>query len=87
MLFFSPNNIFACNSLTIICRIHITRRLSQQQGSTLNVFDRHTKLLQRERAAKDPEAELYDYLKEEVTFICLLYFLALICSCFDHNLE
>lgn len=48
--------------------IHITRRLSQQQGSTLNVFDRHTKLLQRERAAKDPEAELYDYLKEEVGY-------------------
>jgi len=32
------------------------------------VFDRHTKFLQRERAALNPDAELFDYLKEEVGY-------------------
>lgn len=48
--------------------INVTERLDQQKGNTVNVFDRHTKLLQRERAAKDPDANLYDYLKEEVGY-------------------
>ncbi|XP_011310474.1 NADH dehydrogenase [ubiquinone] 1 alpha subcomplex assembly factor 5 [Fopius arisanus] len=37
-------------------------------NSVMNVFDRNAKLLQRERAARDPEVKLYDYLKEEVGF-------------------
>ncbi|XP_012522373.1 arginine-hydroxylase NDUFAF5, mitochondrial [Monomorium pharaonis] len=34
--------------------------------SPMNVFDRNAKLLQRERAAKDADVQLYDYLKDEV---------------------
>ncbi|XP_012216720.2 arginine-hydroxylase NDUFAF5, mitochondrial [Linepithema humile] len=34
--------------------------------SPMNVFDRNAKLLQRERAAKDVDVHLYDYLKDEV---------------------
>lgn len=34
--------------------------------SPMNVFDRNTKLLQRERAAKDANVQLYDYIKDEV---------------------
>lgn len=42
--------------------------LHPQQKVIAKVFDRHTKLLQRERAALNPDAELYDYLKEEVGY-------------------
>lgn len=34
--------------------------------SPMNVFDRKTKLLQRERAARNVDVHLYDYLKDEV---------------------
>lgn len=34
--------------------------------SPMNVFDRNAKLLQRERAAKNTDVQLYDYLKDEV---------------------
>lgn len=34
--------------------------------SPMNVFDKKTKLLQRERAAKNADVHLYDYLKDEV---------------------
>lgn len=34
--------------------------------SPMNVFDRRAKLLQRERAARDANVELYDYIKDEV---------------------
>lgn len=34
--------------------------------SPMNVFDRSTKLLQRERAARDANVRLYDYVKDEV---------------------
>ncbi|KYN34981.1 hypothetical protein ALC56_10708 [Trachymyrmex septentrionalis] len=34
--------------------------------SPMNVFDRNAKLLQRERAAKDANVQLYDYIKDEV---------------------
>lgn len=34
--------------------------------SPMNVFDRNTKLLQRERAAKATDVKLYDYIKDEV---------------------
>lgn len=38
------------------------------EGSTLNIFDRKAKRLQRERAAISPQVEVYDYLKGEVGF-------------------
>lgn len=34
--------------------------------SPMNVFDRNAKLLQRERAARDADVQLYDFLKDEV---------------------
>ncbi|KAG5306560.1 NDUF5 hydroxylase, partial [Acromyrmex insinuator] len=34
--------------------------------SPMNVFDRNAKLLQRERAAKNANVQLYDYIKDEV---------------------
>lgn len=33
----------------------------------MNVFDRQAKLLQRERAARNPDVAVFDYLKEEVS--------------------
>ena len=41
------------------------RRPNKSAG--LKVFDRKTKMLQRERAAKLEDAQVYQYLKDEVT--------------------
>uniref|UniRef100_A0A0K8UTA6 Putative methyltransferase C20orf7, mitochondrial n=1 Tax=Bactrocera latifrons TaxID=174628 RepID=A0A0K8UTA6_BACLA len=38
------------------------------QPAHQNIFDRNAKRLQKERAALNPDVELYDYLKEEVGF-------------------
>lgn len=38
------------------------------QDPVMNIFDRKSKLLQRERAALSPDVKLYDYLKEEVGY-------------------
>ena len=37
-------------------------------ASTVSVFDRRSKLLQRERAAALPDIDNYDFLKEEVGY-------------------
>ncbi|XP_017794973.1 PREDICTED: NADH dehydrogenase [ubiquinone] 1 alpha subcomplex assembly factor 5 [Habropoda laboriosa] len=37
-------------------------------GSVMYVFNRNTKLLQRERAAQAPDVKLYDYIKDEVGY-------------------
>jgi len=42
--------------------------LSGQASPTMHVFDRRTKLLQRERAAANKEVEKFDFLKEEVGY-------------------
>lgn len=34
--------------------------------SPMNVFDRNAKLLHRERAARDPDVKVYDYIKDEI---------------------
>lgn len=49
-------------------RIHTSKGPSrnQQKGAGINVFDRQSKFLQRERAAKNPDVAVFDYLKEEV---------------------
>lgn len=44
----------------------ILTRLSST--NTVNIFDRHTKFLQRERAAANENVNLYDYLKDEVGY-------------------
>merc|ERR1719312_1238863 len=38
------------------------------KSSAVNVFDRRSKLLQRERAAALPDVDNYDFLKEEVGY-------------------
>ena len=43
----------------------VNRTISSQ---TVNIFDRNVKKLQRERAAVREDAELYDYIKDEVGF-------------------
>jgi len=47
-----------------------TRKLSTGQSScgAFKVFDRRAKLLQRERAAANPDLDNYDFLKEEVGY-------------------
>ncbi|CAD6207895.1 GSCOCG00003153001-RA-CDS [Cotesia congregata] len=37
-------------------------------NSVMNVFDRKTKLLQKQRAARAPDVKLYDYLKDEIGY-------------------
>nr|XP_045593824.1 arginine-hydroxylase NDUFAF5, mitochondrial-like isoform X1 [Procambarus clarkii] len=53
---------------SVIKRIHTSGFAAQKQNGAVNVFDRHSKLLQRERAARDPDVAIYDYLKEEVGY-------------------
>ncbi|KAK7082788.1 NADH dehydrogenase [ubiquinone] 1 alpha subcomplex assembly factor 5 [Halocaridina rubra] len=48
-------------------RLHSAKFLCLPQ-SNVNVFDRNAKLLQRERAAKNPNVAVFDYLKEEVGY-------------------
>ncbi|KAK8735433.1 hypothetical protein OTU49_005389 [Cherax quadricarinatus] len=48
--------------------IHSSNFATSKQGNVVNVFDRHTKLLQRERAARNPDVAVFDYLKEEVGY-------------------
>ncbi|XP_075214802.1 arginine-hydroxylase NDUFAF5, mitochondrial isoform X2 [Lycorma delicatula] len=42
--------------------------LGLSQDSVMNVFDRKAKLLQRERAALQPDVHVYDYLKDEIGY-------------------
>ncbi|KAF2346314.1 hypothetical protein FHG87_022930, partial [Trinorchestia longiramus] len=44
------------------------RALTSGRSETLTVFDRSTKLMQRERAAAREDVQLYDYLKDEVGY-------------------
>ncbi|XP_063237776.1 arginine-hydroxylase NDUFAF5, mitochondrial [Bacillus rossius redtenbacheri] len=47
-------------------RLHLDPRLAQAGRPAPSIFCRRAKLLQRERAARAPDAPLYDYLKDEV---------------------
>lgn len=55
-------------------KLHFTRTIYQgqapntQQQAILNVFDRKTKQLQRERAALSENVQVYDYLKDEIGY-------------------
>ncbi|KAK3878071.1 hypothetical protein Pcinc_017283 [Petrolisthes cinctipes] len=51
-------------------RIHTSEgpNRNHQKGAGVNVFDRQSKLLQRERAARNPDVAVFDYLKEEVGY-------------------
>ncbi|XP_055917709.1 arginine-hydroxylase NDUFAF5, mitochondrial [Eupeodes corollae] len=43
-------------------------RFFTQQSTQVNIFDRRTKYLQKERAARNPDVALFDYIKEEIGF-------------------
>ncbi|CAD7012052.1 arginine-hydroxylase NDUFAF5, mitochondrial isoform X1 [Ceratitis capitata] len=53
--------------LTASWNINVVTNYSTQTAYQ-NIFDRNAKRLQKERAARSPDVELYDYLKEEVGF-------------------
>lgn len=40
----------------------------KNDGGSVNIFDRNTKTLQRERAAVATDVNLYDYLKDEIGY-------------------
>lgn len=52
---YNPDNVF-----------NIALMSTLPPDSPMNVFDRNAKLLHRERAAKDADVKLYDYIKDEV---------------------
>lgn len=58
-----------CSQVSTIGK-NITKQIcrSYVQVSQPNIFDRKTKFLQKERAAKHPDVALFDYIKEEVGF-------------------
>lgn len=41
---------------------------SASQEIVMNIFDRHAKLMQRNRAAQAEDVSVYDYLKDEVGY-------------------
>lgn len=50
--------ISTCNAITQI----------KNDGGSVNIFDRNTKYLQRERAAVATDVNVYDYLKDEIGY-------------------
>lgn len=62
-LFNNLNNYHStCNIATF------TPTFALPPGSSMNIFDRNVKLLQRERAVNSPDVKLYDYIKDEVGY-------------------
>ena len=61
----SMHNKFLCRGFHGTC---ITRQIKSAGNSSVNIFDRKTKTVQRERAARAPDAHVFDYLKEEVGY-------------------
>lgn len=50
------------------CLFSTTNSLCKIEPNLLNVFDRNTKSLQRQRAAIADDVNLYDYLKDEIGY-------------------
>lgn len=46
----------------------VAMQIKPAESSSINIFDRQAKILQRERAARAPDVAVYDYLKEEVGY-------------------
>ncbi|XP_023718998.1 arginine-hydroxylase NDUFAF5, mitochondrial [Cryptotermes secundus] len=44
------------------------RQIKPAENTSVNIFDRQAKVLQRERAARAPDVAVYDYLKEEIGY-------------------
>lgn len=54
---------------TIVRQLSVAKKsLALPTNSPMNVFDRRAKMLQKERAALDPEVKIYDYIKDEVGY-------------------
>lgn len=51
-----------CASISVVCHSPLSK------NSVMNVFDRDTKLKQKERSGLLPEIKLYDYLKNEIGY-------------------
>ncbi|XP_058795168.1 arginine-hydroxylase NDUFAF5, mitochondrial isoform X2 [Phymastichus coffea] len=64
--FIHYNNLF-CNRIKRQISISKTV-LALPPNSVMYVFDRNSKLLQRERAAQAPDVNVYDYIKDEVGY-------------------
>lgn len=64
------------NSVNLISESHrrtivsdnVKYQIKPPLDSVLNIFDRKAKVIQRERAARSSDVELYDYLKEEIGY-------------------
>jgi len=46
----------------------VPMQIKPAENTSINIFDRQAKYLQRERAARAPDVAVYDYLKEEVGY-------------------
>jgi len=55
-------------SSSFILRTFSVCKVSNSGVKSVNVFDRRSKLLQRERAASNPDVDNYDFMKEEVGY-------------------
>lgn len=55
-------------SCRYISSTHTNQRIKNEDSSSINIFDRNTKHLQRERAAVATDVNLYDYLKDEIGY-------------------
>lgn len=60
-------NICKTTALRAISTSRVNTKLKNDAGS-INIFDRNTKRLQRQRAAIAEDVNLYDYLKDEIGF-------------------
>lgn len=67
-LSFSKLLLGRCVKEKKICLMYRYSTLRLPQDSIMNVFDRKTKLLQKERAALQPDVHVYDYLKNEIGY-------------------
>lgn len=57
-----------CHSYTRLLSLTTINFKIRNELQSLNIFDRNTKTLQRQRAALAEDANLYDYLKDEIGF-------------------
>ncbi|VEN34384.1 unnamed protein product [Callosobruchus maculatus] len=67
VLFVSQSALKLCKLLQNAEKIS-TSAIVNKLDNSVKIFDRNTKSLQRERAARAEDVDLYDYLKDEIGF-------------------
>lgn len=75
-VFSSKNASIIRNTKSLFKSLHKSRCIStsivncliKNENSSIHIFDRNTKNLQRERAAQATDVNLYDYLKDEIGY-------------------